>query len=216
MTDQQPFSRGEQTRKAILDAAERLFLNSGYNGTSMRQIAHGAGIAVGGIYNHYDSKEAIFKALVEDRSPYLQMVALLNSISGEDGPAMLRQALAQGRQVMREHQDFIGLVMIDLREFDGNAIRALMATVLPQLMRFAQRAMATGGIRSDLNLFILMRTFAMTLLGYMLTDMVIFGHGGAGLPGLSEMSDDFWQEAIMDVYLHGITAPPHEGDNNQS
>jgi AcrR family transcriptional regulator len=181
----------------------------------MRQIATAVGIAVGGIYNHYGSKDAIFKALIEDRSPYMQIIAIINSISGEDGPAMLNQMLTEAREVMMANRNFLGLVMIDLREFDGSSMRAMISTVLPQLMRFAQRATAAGGIRSDLNLFTLMRTFVMMMIGYLLTDMVIYGHDGVGVPGLSELTDDFWQAAIMDVYLHGVAAPPDQGDGNQ-
>ena len=49
-------TKGERTRQEILQSAHQLFLKNGYHGTSMRQIAEGAGIAVGGIYNHFASK----------------------------------------------------------------------------------------------------------------------------------------------------------------
>ena len=53
-------ARGEQTQKDILQSALELFLNHGYHGTSMRRIAQQAGIALGGIYNHFSSKEDLF------------------------------------------------------------------------------------------------------------------------------------------------------------
>ncbi len=42
-------SKGELTRASILEGAYQLFLQQGYHGTSMRQIAEEAGIALGGI-----------------------------------------------------------------------------------------------------------------------------------------------------------------------
>ena len=51
-------SRGERTRAEIIQAAHDLFIQQGYHGTSMRQIAGQAGIALGGLYNHFESKEA--------------------------------------------------------------------------------------------------------------------------------------------------------------
>ena len=57
-----PATKGERTRAVLLDAAKRLFVSNGYHGTSMRQIADEAGLALGGIYNHFGNKEDIFVA----------------------------------------------------------------------------------------------------------------------------------------------------------
>ena len=53
-------TKGEVTRLAIEDAAIELFLEHGYHATSMREIADHAGLALGGIYNHFKSKDEIF------------------------------------------------------------------------------------------------------------------------------------------------------------
>ena len=45
--------KGEHTRGSIINAAHSLFANQGYAATSMRQIAEEAGLALGGIYNHF-------------------------------------------------------------------------------------------------------------------------------------------------------------------
>ena len=41
---------------AILEAAERLFAQQGYDGVSMRTIAREAGVSKANIYHHFDSK----------------------------------------------------------------------------------------------------------------------------------------------------------------
>ena len=56
-------TKGEQTRTTILQSAHDLFIKQGYHGTSMRQIAQGAHIALGGLYNHFSSKEQVFEAV---------------------------------------------------------------------------------------------------------------------------------------------------------
>lgn len=53
-------------RAAILDAATRLFLEAGYGDTSMDQVAGAAGVAKQTLYNHFGSKETLFRAIVED------------------------------------------------------------------------------------------------------------------------------------------------------
>ncbi|WP_294948605.1 TetR/AcrR family transcriptional regulator [Sulfurivirga sp.] len=52
------------TCQRILEAATRLFAAEGYAGVSMREIAAAAGIRPASLYNHFDSKAALFLAVV--------------------------------------------------------------------------------------------------------------------------------------------------------
>lgn len=53
-------------RRGVLNAAAELFVTHGYEGTTLRQIAAAAGIKAGSIYHHFDSKEALFLAVLRD------------------------------------------------------------------------------------------------------------------------------------------------------
>src|SRR3954468_14867185 len=57
--------RKARTVSAILDAAERHFLERGYESTKVDDIAHDADVAVGSLYNHFGGKESLYRALVE-------------------------------------------------------------------------------------------------------------------------------------------------------
>src|SRR3954449_8784676 len=57
--------RKARTVSAILDAAERHFLERGYESTKVDDIAHDADVAVGSLYNHFGGKEALYGALIE-------------------------------------------------------------------------------------------------------------------------------------------------------
>ena len=61
MTSEPLPSKSDRTNAAILEAAGTLFTSQGYAATSMRQVAESAGLALGSIYNHFPSKEAIFE-----------------------------------------------------------------------------------------------------------------------------------------------------------
>ena len=52
-------------RERIVEAALDLFSRHGYAGASMRQIAAAVGIRASSLYNHFDSKAAIYRALIE-------------------------------------------------------------------------------------------------------------------------------------------------------
>jgi TetR/AcrR family transcriptional regulator len=61
-------SAGEQ---AILDAAVRLFSESGFDGVSMRGVARAAGVSKSNIYHHFDSKEALYLAIMQASAAHL-------------------------------------------------------------------------------------------------------------------------------------------------
>ncbi|MEA5616789.1 TetR/AcrR family transcriptional regulator [Cronbergia sp. UHCC 0137] len=48
-----------QTRTRILQAAQRLFADQGFDGTTTRDLAQAAGVAEGTLFRHFDNKKAI-------------------------------------------------------------------------------------------------------------------------------------------------------------
>ena len=56
-------SEAGDTRERILDVALDLFLEQGYDGTSLREIAERLGVTKAALYYHFPSKEDIFRAL---------------------------------------------------------------------------------------------------------------------------------------------------------
>ncbi|WP_396655035.1 TetR/AcrR family transcriptional regulator [Microbacterium sp.] len=58
--------RGEATRRKLLEAAELVFADQGYHEASIVKITERAGIGLGTFYLYFDSKQAIFEALVVD------------------------------------------------------------------------------------------------------------------------------------------------------
>ncbi len=54
--------KGQQTKAAILDAALEMFLERGYEDTTMRAIAERAGVALGNAYYYFHSKEHLIQA----------------------------------------------------------------------------------------------------------------------------------------------------------
>src|SRR5690606_7976380 len=59
--------RGEATREKVLDAAERLFSEHGFDGVSIRQIANEAGVTLGVVGFHSGSKLDLFRTILERR-----------------------------------------------------------------------------------------------------------------------------------------------------
>ncbi len=51
-------------KEHIVEAATRLFVERGYEGISMREIAQAAGLSKAGLYHHFHDKEALFLAVL--------------------------------------------------------------------------------------------------------------------------------------------------------
>jgi len=197
-------SKGERTGQAILDAAERLILSQGYHGTSMRQIAGEAGIAVGGIYNHFDGKEAIFQALLERHQPYSNIVAALSGLSGESAAELVEEAARLTTDVGLADPAFLRLVFIDLQEFGGDTVFELAQQMIQGLMNFFGALVASGELREDLPLPVLVRFFAGLVIFYILSEAIAFGDGSSRveLPALFGEEID-WVGGMVEIYLRG-------------
>ena len=81
-------TKGDRTRAILIEAAYQLFNNKGYHATSMRDIATEAGLALGGIYNHFQSKEDIFVAMLMERHPFLEILPELHAAQGDTVEAL--------------------------------------------------------------------------------------------------------------------------------
>lgn len=60
--------RGTTARERLLDAAEKLFADYGYNGVSVRQIVHAAKVNLGAVPYHFGTKENLFKQVLYRRA----------------------------------------------------------------------------------------------------------------------------------------------------
>ena len=74
-------SRGQQTRQKILDAAEAVFGEKGYERASVAEITQRAGVAQGTFYVYFANKKAIFVELVKELSHRLRS-EIAKAISG--------------------------------------------------------------------------------------------------------------------------------------
>ena len=67
-----PYAKSEQTRKAILDAALKVFAESGYRSGSLRNVADRVGMSEAGLLHHFPSKSALLAAVLERRDEQTQ------------------------------------------------------------------------------------------------------------------------------------------------
>jgi AcrR family transcriptional regulator len=82
-TDNKHQARTKETQARILDAAQALFADQGFEKTQLEEVAARAGYTRGAIYAHYSSKEDLFLALMEQRV-YSKFGSLLIDLENEN------------------------------------------------------------------------------------------------------------------------------------
>jgi AcrR family transcriptional regulator len=198
MTDTS-LTKGERTRQSILEAAYDLFLAQGYAATSMRQVAAHAGLALGGIYNHFISKEDIFSELILERHPYRQVIQILEATPTDDLELFVRNAANAMVNELGKRPDFIKLMLIEMVEFKGRNMPRILERVLPNILPLIQRVADQRAVLRDISPFIFFRAFIGLFFSYYLTEQMI-----ANLPAVQPQEDTLDQ--FVEIFLHGILA----------
>lgn len=87
--------RNVDTRERILDAAERLFMAHGYDGTSMRQITGEAAVNLAAVNYHFGSKEALIQEVFRRRLDWLneERMRVLDRLEAEAGGQPVKPSL---------------------------------------------------------------------------------------------------------------------------
>ena len=79
-------ARAEATRRRIIDSAVELFAELGYGETGLADVLQRAGVSKGAFYYHFDSKEAIAAALIDEYSR--QLITAAREFFDPDAPHM--------------------------------------------------------------------------------------------------------------------------------
>jgi AcrR family transcriptional regulator len=61
----QRVEQGRATRAALIDVATELFATNGYEATAIPAVLDAAGVSRGALYHHFESKEALFEAVLQ-------------------------------------------------------------------------------------------------------------------------------------------------------
>jgi AcrR family transcriptional regulator len=83
---------GSSARSRVLDAAVELFARQGYDATSVAEVIGRAGVAKGGFYHHFASKEALLYEVYGDLITR-QLAAMDAIVARQLGPAQTLRAL---------------------------------------------------------------------------------------------------------------------------
>lgn len=167
----------QRKREQILQGALQIFLQRGYEGTSMDQVAATAGVSKITIYKHFQDKQGVFTALVEQVTAQ-RFHQVFGDLDFNQEPAIALRQLAQKlldlMAIDEEYIAFLRLIIGESGRFPELAqlfIKALPQKVWALLSHYfathpdlhAEHPEATA------------RIFMGTLMSYVLTQKLLHG-----------------------------------------
>ena len=191
-------TKKERARQSIEQAAYELFMEQGFNASSMRQIAERSGLALGGIYNHYKSKEEIFRTIIKERHPYKQILPLVLSAKGDTPEQFIRNAAEALVKGLGSRPEFMKLMFIEIVEFDSKHISLIVKEIVPQLLPVFEKLVKHHKSLRSIHPAVLLRSFLGMFFSFYVTDMLI--HGSM----ISKIMPKNSFDTFVDIYLYGI------------
>ena len=142
--------RGRRTLRKLLDSAAKEFGERGFHEASISSITRRAEVALGTFYTYFDSKDAIFRALVADMSDTVKSAARDALEERMDPLEIERAALAAFLRFAGEHKEVYRI--IDEAEFvDPDSYRKHYETIADRIQDRLQSGVEKGAIRQGLG-----------------------------------------------------------------
>jgi AcrR family transcriptional regulator len=176
-------TKGQRTSTRILDAAEDLFASQGYDGTSLRQIAAGAGIREPGLYNYFASKQALYAAVLHRAlDPMAEALARhLDQASGlrdyTDLPALMTDLLLGHPQMAALFQQAL---LGDSHSIGNQLVREWLDRLFSQGLRNMEQ-MGPPGDQDGQSLAIYVIAMFNLTTGYFLSQRAMESLGGGDI-----------------------------------
>lgn len=148
-------SKPPETRTAILDAAEELFAERGFAGTTIKQIGERADQNPALIYYYYDSKATLYEHVLNRLFRDIVDEAAARTEASNDPESVVRAIVASQIAVLSRHARLPQLVTREI--LDSNAahaepgIRVLAATLFEKLRLAIERGQRAGQFGSALD-----------------------------------------------------------------
>ena len=149
-------TKGEQTRRKIVEAAAPIFNQRGYEGSSLNDLMEATGLKKGGIYRHFSSKEALAAEAFDYTWEAAWNARLLHVDEKANGIEKLKQLIANFIDYRSPVAGGCPILNTAIEADDGNPVlRARVAKALrswlTRLQTIVQQARERSEARADVD-----------------------------------------------------------------
>jgi len=142
----------EERRESILDAANNVFGEHGFENVRIDDVAAAAGISKALIYEHFESKQELYGELMNRAAiDLLGVLVQAASAPGMEGPLRMENAAAAGFQWVQEHPNAFHMFIRDVTDPEiseaQEALRRASVTAMADVMEMEPAETRTGMAR---------------------------------------------------------------------
>lgn len=153
---------------AIINAAEKLFAVTGFDGTSVRDIAHEAGINVAMISYYFGSKEKLMEAVFEQKTTKIRLkienLMTNHQLSQLEKVYILIDDYVDKLMTQQEfHNIMLREQLIDKKSLIAELIHELKKKNLDSIRRLIQEGQKSGEFRKNIDVVLMMTTMSGTV-----------------------------------------------------
>ncbi|MBN2228399.1 MAG: TetR/AcrR family transcriptional regulator [Candidatus Thorarchaeota archaeon] len=177
------------TKKRILIAAYQTFVERGFQGSSMRDIAGAAGIKASSLYNHFERKEDIFEAVFIEKHPMFRILEILDDVKGMTAEELLTNAVNQLHKELQREPNLLNLFFVELVEMGGKHIPTAIKTNFPTDSQFMKKIFSMKSDLRDIREPVLVRAIIGTIFANIMFNWFIGEVNTKRWGSTSEMTD---------------------------
>ena len=141
---------GEATKTTVLDAAEKLFAEKGFAGTSIRKISNECGISDGLILHHFKTKEELYRQVRERLADRYGRELSENLKFSDDLSEMMRETMETAYRYFRENELHRRISLWSYLEGKTDFAEKEMG-ITKKMIEMTEVAQETGYLRDDLD-----------------------------------------------------------------
>ena len=199
--------KGERRKQDLLNIAYRMFIEKGYENTSVDDIIIEAGIAKGTYYYYFESKEATLEAVIEmmiEKAENIAKAALMN-------PVPIPQKLASVVYAFQPNKDEI--VITDVLERKENIVmhdkigKKIVEVAVPILSDIVREGIAQGifactNVEERVKMLLIMRQNMFDYGAYSNKDIEVYVDMLEKSLGAKEGTMSFISEFLLEGQVH--------------
>ena len=119
----------EDRRQKIINTAKSIFSEKGFSGTGLREIAMGAGVSTGNIYNYFKNKDEIFDACL-DPATVMESFPDFSTLINDHFPHNLHTIIESMNRVVEDNLEEYRLIFFDIIERGGKNTNLLIESLV--------------------------------------------------------------------------------------
>ncbi|HZS75439.1 MAG TPA: TetR/AcrR family transcriptional regulator [Ktedonobacteraceae bacterium] len=213
-----PSAPTQDIRRAILEAALRIFARSGTFAATLDEIAAEAGVSRGTLCWHFHTKDELLTGIIKHYGPHSMLRSVIDQIEQEldsgaepDEETIFRRVAGAFYDGFAAQGDYtrLAILLIYTHPQIAKTLADKIVKGRKKIIEYVQKRQQEGYIRQDIHpafiVHILVMSFAMRAIGRDLNDLMPFGH----------LSRDEMIDQLVKLLLYGIVVQGPQAEHRE-